>query len=330
MVALFLLAAMPKVGVTETLRLLNVSYDPTRELFREVNAAFVRAYEKSTGKKLRVYMSHGGSGKQARSILEGLEADVSTLALAYDIDALHSKGDLLPKDWRQRLPFGSVPYTSTIVFLVRPGNPKGIHDWPDLLKPGVKVVAANPKTSGGARWSYLAAYGQVLMRGGDSATAYAYVRELYRHVPVLDAAARGSVTTFAQRLIGDVCLTWENEAVLTLKKLPGQAEMVVPPISILAEPPVAVIETYARKHGVYAIAEAYLKFLYTKEGQTIAARNHYRPSDTAIAVQYAKEFPVIKRFSVDSLFGGWTSAHAQHFKDGAIFDQLILSERKPR
>jgi sulfate/thiosulfate transport system substrate-binding protein len=315
------------------LRLLNVSYDPTRELFRDVNAVFLREWTArpstapASSKPLRIYMSHGGSGKQSRSILEGLEADVATLALSYDLDKLVGPDSLLPKNWREKFPHQSIPFTSTIVFAVRPGNPKGIRTWEDLVRGDVQVITANPKTSGGARWAYLAAYGHVLFRGGDTAEAEAYVRELYRRVPVLDAAARGSMTTFAQRMMGDVCLTWENEARLTQTVMPGHIDIVVPPVSIVAEPPVAVVEGYARRHGTLEAARAYLGFLFTPEGQEIAVKHGYRAQDSAVASRHSGEFPAIRRFRVDSLFGGWAKAHAKHFAEDGVFDRLQQEAR---
>lgn len=323
-----LLLAGPATTWAKPLRLLHVSYDPTRELFHDVNLAFAAAQTQAGKPNPRIYMSHSGSGKQSRSILEGLEADVASLALSYDLDRLVGPDSLLPPDWKTRLPYRSVPFTSTIVFAVRPGNPKGIRDWPDLLRGDVKIITANPKTSGGARWAYLAAYGQVLTRGGDSSAAEAYVRELFRRVPILDAAARGSMTTFAQRLMGDVCLVWENEAHLTAKLLPGRIEVVTPPLSILAEPPVAVIEGYAKKHGTLEISRAYLGFLFTPEGQAIAAKHGYRPQDAAVHAQYASHFPTVQTFTVDSLFGGWQKAHRDHFAEDGLFDRM-QRERQP-
>jgi sulfate/thiosulfate transport system substrate-binding protein len=324
------LGLIPQSGtvVAAPLRLLHVSYDPTRELFHDVNLAFAAAQSRAGQPNPRIYMSHAGSGKQSRSILEGLEADVATLALSYDLDKLVGPDSLLPADWKTRLPHNSVPYTSTIVFAVRPGNPKGIREWADLVRGDVKIITANPKTSGGARWAYLAAYGQVLTRGGTPADAEAYVREVYRRVPVLDAAARGSMTTFAQRLMGDVCLVWENEAHLTAKLLPGRIEVVTPSVSVLAEPPVAVIEGYARKHGTLELSRAYLQFLFTPEGQAIAAKHGYRPQDPEVRQNHAANFAGVQTFTVDSLFGGWKQAHRDHFAEGGLFDRL-QQERRP-
>ena len=307
--------------------LLNVSYDPTRELYNAVNAAFITQWKAKTGENVSIKQSHGGSGKQARSIIDGLEADVATLALGYDLDALHVKGGLVPKDWQKRLPSNSSPYTSTIVFVVRKGNPKGVEDWGDLAKPGLKVITPNPKTSGGARWNYLAAWGWALKQfGGDEAKAKAYVSALFKNVPVLDSGARGSTTTFAQRGIGDVFLSWENEAFLVLKQFGAHKfEIVAPSVSILAEPPVTVVDRNARKHGTAKVAEAYLKFLYTDEGQEIIARNHYRPRSAAIAQKYAATFPKITLFTIDEVFGGWQKAHKTHFEDNAVYDQVMLA-----
>ena len=294
LLALALGASYPPGGVAgQTVILLNVSYDPTRELYNEFNTAFSQHWQTKTGDSVTVRQSHGGSGKQARSVIDGLEADVVTLALAYDIDEISAKGGLLPADWQQRLPNNSSPYTSTIVFLVRKGNPKGIQDWDDLAKPGVSVVTPNPKTSGGARWNYLAAWGFELRRsGGDEAKARDFVARLYRNVPVLDSGARGSTTTFVERDIGDVLLTWENEAFLAVKELgKDDFEIVMPSISILAEPPVALVDKFADKHGVRAVAQAYLEYLYGAEGQELAAKHHYRPRDPAVAERYRDRFP---------------------------------------
>lgn len=311
--------AQPK-GVT----LLNASYDPTRELYREFNAAFAKYWKAKTGQTVTVHQSHGGSGKQARAVIDGLEADVVTLALAYDIDAIHERAGLIPKDWQTRLPDNSAPYTSTVVFLVRKGNPKGIRDWDDLIRPGVSVITPNPKTSGGARWNYLAAWGYALRRNnGDEAKAKDFVTRLYRNVPVLDSAARGSATTFVERGIGDALIAWENEAFLAIKELgQGRVEVVAPSVSILAEPPVAVVDRVAQKHGVAEVAAEYLKYLYTPEGQEIAARNFYRPRLKAVADRYANQFANIPLFTIDEVFGGWAKAHKVHFSDGGIFDQI--------
>jgi len=305
--------------------LLNVSYDPTRELYQELNAAFAKHWKQKTGQSVTIQQSHGGSGKQARAVIDGLEADVVTLALAYDIDALHENGGLVPAEWQKRLPDNSSPYTSTIVFLVRHGNPKAIKDWGDLVKPGIQVITPNPKTSGGARWNYLAAWGWALKQPAASeATARAFVGRLYKNVPVLDSGARGSTTTFVQRGIGDVLLAWENEAFLAVKELgAGQVEIVVPSWSILAEPPVALVDAVVDKRGTRALAQAYLEYLYTPEGQEIAARNYYRPRDAAVAKKYALAFAKVELFTVGELFGGWQKAHKTHFADGGIFDQIF-------
>jgi sulfate transport system substrate-binding protein len=302
--------------------LLNVSYDPTRELYDEVNRAFAKAWQAKTGQAVVVKQSHGGSGKQARSVVDGLEADVVTLALAYDVDAV-AKAGLAPPDWQRRLPQNASPYTSTIVFLVRKGNPKGIRGWDDLVKPGISVITPNPKTSGGARWNYLAAWAHALDRGGDEARAREFVRALFKNVPVLDSGARGSTTTFVERGIGDVLLAWENEAFLAVEQLgKGRFEIVVPPLSILAEPPVAVVERNAERHGTKAVAQAYLEFLYGAEGQEIAARNFYRPRDEQVAARHAARFPKLRLVTIDAVFGGWQKAQAKHFADGGIFDQI--------
>jgi len=306
--------------------LLNVSYDPTRELYQDFNAAFARYWKEKTGVTVQVRQSHGGSGKQARAVIEGLEADVVTLALAYDIDALHIHGQLLPADWRNRLPHGSCPYTSTIVFLVRKGNPKQIRDWDDLVRPGVAVITPNPKTSGGARWNYLAAWGYARHRYGNEDKARDFVQRLLQNVPVLDSGARGSTTTFVQRGIGDVLLAWENEALLALREMGrDKVQIVVPSESILAEPPVAVVDRYVDKHGTREVATAYLQYLYSAEGQEIAARHYYRPRDPQVAARYAEQFPPLKLFTIDDEFGGWTKAQAEHFADGGIFDRICQS-----
>ncbi|URI10051.1 sulfate ABC transporter substrate-binding protein [Aquincola tertiaricarbonis] len=304
--------------------LLNVSYDPTRELYVEYNAAFAKAYKAKTGDTVTIKQSHGGSGKQARSVIDGIDADVVTLALAYDIDEISAKAKLLPSDWQKRLPHNSSPYTSTYVFLVRKGNPKGIKDWGDLAKPGVSVITANPKTSGGARWGYLAAYGWALKQpGGSEAKAKEFIGKVLANVPVLDSGARGSTVTFAERGLGDVLLAWENEAHLSLKEFgPGKFDIVYPPSSILAEPPVAVVDKVVDKKGTRAVAQAYLEYLYTPEGQEIAAKNFYRPTDPKVAAKYASNFPAIKLFTVDEVFGGWANAQKTHFADGGTFDQV--------
>jgi len=302
--------------------LLNVSYDPTRELYVDFNKAFASAYQRETGKSVEIKQSHGGSGSQARSVIDGLQADVVTLALAYDIDAIASKG-LLAKDWQTRLPQNSSPYTSTIVFLVRKGNPKGIKDWDDLIKSGVSVITPNPKTSGGARWNYLAAWGYALKKFGSPDKAKQFVGDFYKNVPVLDTGARGSTITFVERGVGDVLLAWENEAFLAVKEFgKDKFEIVAPSVSILAEPPVAVVDTVADKKGTRAVAEAYLKYWYTREGQEIAARNFYRPRDAEIAGKFADSFAKVELFTIDDVFGGWTKAQSEHFADGGIFDQI--------
>jgi sulfate/thiosulfate-binding protein len=328
MISLPLLAACVATGpVLADTTLLNVSYDPTRELYNAVNAAFTAQWKAKTGESVSIKQSHGGSGKQARSIIDGLEADVATLALGYDVDALYEKGGLIPKDWQKRLPSNSAPYTSTIVFVVRKGNPKGVKDWGDLAKPGLKVITPNPKTSGGARWNYLAAWGWALKKfGGDEAKVKEYVSALFKNVPVLDSGARGSTTTFAQRGIGDVFLSWENEAFLILDQFgKDKFEIVAPSVSILAEPPVTVVDKNASKHGTAKVAEAYLKFLYSDEGQEIIARNHYRPRSAAVAQKYASSFPKITLFTIDEVFGGWQKAQKKHFEDNAVYDQVILA-----
>ena len=309
-------------------RLLNASYDPTRELYQEVNTAFARAWKAKTGDAVTVSQSHGGSGKQARTVLDGLEADVVTLALAHDIDAI-AQGGLLPRNWQTRLPENSCPYTSTIVFLVRKGNPKGIKDWEDLGRAGVAVVTPNPKTSGGARWNYLAAWAHALRKpGGGEAKAKDLVTRIFRNVPVLDTGARGSTVTFVERGIGDVLIAWENEALLAERVLgKGKFEIVVPSSSILAEPPVAVVDKVAGKHGTKAVAQAYLEFLYTPEGQEIAARHYYRPRSKDVAARHAAQFPKLTLYTIDDTFGGWAKAQAAHFGDGGFFDQISGASR---
>ncbi len=304
--------------------LLNVSYDPTREFYQEFNASFARYWKEKTGQAVSILMSHGGSGKQARSVIDGLEADVVTLALAYDIDAIAHLTGLIPADWQSRLPHNSAPYTSTIVFLVRKGNPKGIRDWDDLVRPDVSVVTPNPKTSGGARWNYLAAWGYALRRwGNDKAKAREFVAGLYKNVPVLDSGARGSTMTFVHRGIGDVLLAWENEALLVINKLGlGRFEIVVPSVSILAEPPVTLVDKVVEKHGTRAVARAYLEYLYTPVGQELAARHYYRPHLPEIAAVYADRFLQVDLFTIVEVFGGWRKAQAVHFSDGGIFDQI--------
>jgi sulfate/thiosulfate transport system substrate-binding protein len=320
------LAAIPfparSADAPKTVTLLNVSYDPTRELYEEVNAAFAKSWKERTGQDVTVKQSHGGSGKQARAVIDGLEADVVTLALAYDVDAIEKAG-LIEPGWVTRLPHKATPYTSTIVFLVRKGNPKAIKDWPDLVKPGVEVITPNPKTSGGARWNYLAAWGFEQRRTKDEAKARAFVTALYKNVPVLDSGARGSTTTFVERGIGDVLLAWENEAILAVRKLgPDKFDVVVPPESILAEPPVAVVDKVVERRGTGAVAKAYLEFLYGEAGQEIAARNFYRPRDAKVAARHVATFPTLKLFEIDEVFGGWTKAQLTHFSDGGLFDQI--------
>jgi len=306
------------------IKLLNVSYDPTRELYQEYNDAFAKYWKGKTGDDVTVAQSHGGSGKQAQSVINGLEADVVTLALAYDIDAIADQAKLLPKDWATRFPDKSTPYTSTIVFLVRKGNPKNIKDWDDIIKPGISVVVANPKTSGGARWAYLAAWSYALEQNNhDEAKARDYITQVYKHVPVLDSGARGATVTFAQREIGDVLLAWENEAHLALKEFGADKfDIVTPSISILAEPPVAVVDKVAKRHGTQEVSKAYLEYLYSDEGQDIAGKNFYRPRSTAAAAKYASQFAQLKLVTVDDEFGGWTKAQATHFADGGVFDQI--------
>lgn len=303
--------------------LLNVSYDPTREFYVDINKAFAAEWKNRAGEALTIRQSHGGSGKQARSVIDGLEADVVTLALAYDIDAIAAAG-LLATDWRQRLPLDSTPYASTIVFLVRKGNPKQIKDWDDLTKPGVQVITPNPKTSGGARWNYLAAWGYALRKnGGDSAKAREFVQRIFRNVPLLDSGARGSTITFTQRGLGDVLLAWENEALLSVQALGAdKLEIVTPSLSILAEPPVAVVDSVVDKRGSRALAEAYLKFLYSSTGQELAAKHFYRPRVAEAQAKYGAQFPALTLFTIDEMFGGWTIAQKVHFADGGVFDQI--------
>jgi len=309
-------------------KLLNVSYDPTRELYQEINAAFAKAWKAKTGVTVTISQSHGGSGKQARTVLDGLEADVVTLALAYDIDAI-AQGGLLPRNWQTRLPQNSCPYTSTIVFLVRRGNPKGIKDWEDLARPGIAVVTPNPKTSGGARWNYLAAWASALRKpGGDEVKARALVAGIFKNVPVLDTGARGATVTFVERGIGDVLIAWENEAILAERELgKGKFQIVVPSSSILAEPPVALVDKVAAKHGTKAVAQAYLEFLYTPEAQEIAAKHYYRPRAKAAADKAPVPFPALTLYTIDEVFGGWAKAQAAHFGDGGVFDQITETGR---
>jgi len=321
-IAAFGAVLMATSGEAGAQTLLNVSYDPTRELYQDFNAAFIKYWKAKSGKAVTIRQSHAGSGAQARAVIDGLDADVVTLALAYDIDAIAAAG-LIKPDWQKRLPQNSSPYTSTIVFLVRKGNPKGIKDWSDLAKPGVGIVTPNPKTSGGARWNYLAAWGYALRQpGGNETKARQFVTDIFKKVPVLDSGARGATTTFVQRGIGDVLLAWENEAYLALDEAPGKLEIVVPSVSILAEPPVTVIDKVVDKKGTRAIAEEYLKFLYTPEGQEIAAKRHYRPRDPKIAAKYAGAFGKVTLFSIDEVFGGWAKAQKTHFADKGVFDQI--------
>jgi sulfate/thiosulfate-binding protein len=309
--------------------LLNVSYDPTRELYQDFNAAFAKQWKAKTGDNVTVKQSHGGSGKQARTVIDGLEADVVTLALAYDIDAISERG-LLAHDWQKRFQHNSSPYTSTIVFLVRKGNPKGIKDWGDLVKPGISVITPNPKTSGGARWNHLAAWGYALKQpGGTEASAKEFIGKLYKNVPVLDSGARGATTTFVERGIGDVLLAWENEALLAIKELgPDKVEIVAPSVSILAEPPVSVVDKVADKRGTRKVAEAYLQYLYSDEGQEIAAKNYYRPVVEKFAKKYAAQYPKVKLFTIEEVAGGWTKAQKAHFADGGLFDQIYQPGKK--
>jgi len=308
----------------QNLTILNVSYDPTRELYQDYNAAFAKYWKAKTGQDVTIQQSHGGSGAQARSVIDGLQADVVTLALAYDIDSISEKAKLIPSNWQARLPNNSTPYTSTIVFLVRKGNPKNIKDWDDVVKPGVAVITPNPKTSGGARWAYLAAWGYAYLKSGkNDAAAKEFVRKLYKNVPVLDSGARGSTTTFVQRGIGDVLLAWENEALLSVKELgPDKVEIVVPSQSILAEPPVSVVDGVVDRRGTRAVAEAYLQYLYSPEGQEIAARNFYRPRLASVAKKYASTFPKVKLFTLADVVGDWHTAQNVHFADGGVFDQI--------
>jgi sulfate transport system substrate-binding protein len=319
-----LLAAGVAQGAQGPVTLLNVSYDPTRELYQDFNAAFSKYWKAKTGVDVVIKQSHGGSGKQARAVIDGLQADVVTLALAYDIDAIAARSGQLPKNWQSRLPDNSAPYTSTIVFLVRKGNPKRIRDWDDLIRPGISVITPNPKTSGGARWNYLAAWGYALKRNGNDETkARDFITRLYKNVPVLDSGARGATTTFVQRGIGDVLLAWENEAFLALHELgKDKFDLVVPSLSILAEPPVSVVDKVANHRGTAAVAKAYLEYLYSPEGQEIAARNYYRPRLKVVAAKYDSQFPHVALFTIDELLGGWQKAQKKHFEDGGVFDQI--------
>lgn len=321
--AVLLQLSLSTIAGAGSLELLNVSYDPTRELYQDFNRAFAGHWKEKTGEDVTIEQSHGGSGKQARAVIDGLEADVVTLALAYDIDAIAEKG-LIDRNWQKRLAQGSAPYTSTIVFVVHKGNPKGIRDWDDLVKPGVSVITPNPKTSGGARWNYLAAWGDALRKNsGDEKKAREFVTALYRNVPVLDSGARGSTTTFAQRGIGDVFLSWENDAFLILKEFgTDKFKVVTPPRSILAEPPVTVVDTFAFKHGTRKLAEAYLEYLYSPVGQDLAGKHFYRPRLEEAAKKYASQFVKTELFTIDEVFGGWQKAQKTHFADGGTFDQI--------
>jgi len=323
------LALIAAAGATlaKDVTLLNVSYDPTRELYVDINKAFAAQWKAKTGDNVSIKQSHGGSGKQARAVIDGLEADVVTLALAYDIDEIGERAKLVPADWQKRLQHNSSPYTSTIVFLVRKGNPKAIKDWDDLAKPGVSVITPNPKTSGGARWNYLAAWGYGLKKYGSEAQAQAFVGKILANVPVLDSGARGATTTFVERGVGDVLLAWENEALLALKELgPDKFDIVAPSLSILAEPPVTVVDKVVDKRGTRAVAQAYLAFLYSAEGQTIAAENYYRPIDAAVATKFAKQYPKVNLFTIDEVFGGWAKAQKTHFADGGSFDKVYTKK----
>lgn len=329
-IALFAVAGSTAVqAAAATQTLLNVSYDPTRELYKDVNDAFAREWQAKTGDTVVINQSHGGSGKQARSVIDGLEADVVTLALAYDIDEIAARSKLLPTTWQKRLPQNSTPYYSTIVFLVRKGNPKAIRDWDDLVKPGIGVITPNPKTSGGARWNYLAAWGYATKKYGTPAAARDFVTKLYRNVPVLDSGARGSTTTFVQRGQGDVLLAWENEAFLAKAEAGGENfDIVVPSVSVLAEPPVAVVDKNADKHGTRKVAEAYLNFLYTPQAQEIIAKDFYRPRNPTVAAKYAAKFPTLELFTIDRNFGGWQKTQAAHFADGGLFDQIFDAAKR--
>jgi sulfate/thiosulfate transport system substrate-binding protein len=321
------------VGISSLARvdttLLNVSYDPTRKLYQEVNAAFAKQWQGQTGERLTIRQSHGGSGKQARAVIDGLQADVVTLALAYDIDEIATRAKLIPQNWQGRLPHNSSPYTSTIVFLVRKENPKNIRNWDDLVKPGISVITPNPKTSGGARWNYLAAWGYALKQpGGSDAKAKEFVAKIYKNAPVLDSGARGSTTTFVERGMGDVLLAWENEAFLAINELgPNKFEIIIPSVSILAEPPVAVVDKVVDKRGTRKAAQAYLEFLYSEAGQEIAAKNYYRPTQSKIAAKYAKQFPKVNFITINEVFGGWQKAQKIHFADGGVFDQMYQPGR---
>jgi sulfate/thiosulfate-binding protein len=315
---------LPLSGLSAEISLLNVSYDPTRELYQDFNTAFAKYWHSKTGDQVSIKQSHGGSGKQARSVIDGLPADVVTLALSYDIDEIGARGRLIPKDWQTRLPHNSSPYTSTIVFLVRKGNPKKIKDWDDIVKPGIAVITPNPKTSGGARWNYLAAWAYALKKNNNDQTkAKEFVSKVFKNVPVLDTGARGATTTFVERGIGDVLLAWENEAFLAQKELgPDKFEIVVPSLSILAEPPVTVVDKTVDKRGTRAVAQAYLDYLYSEQGQEIAAQNYYRPTLDSVAKKYESKFPKVNLIKIDDVFGGWQKAQKTHFADGGTFDEI--------
>jgi sulfate/thiosulfate transport system substrate-binding protein len=320
------LAVVATATLAHAQTLLNVSYDPTRELYADFNAVFVKHWQAQSKQTVKIQQSHGGSGAQARAVIDGLEADVVTLALAYDIDAIQQSG-LINTGWQKRLPQNSAPYTSTIVFLVRKGNPKGIKDWSDLVKPGISVITPNPKTSGGARWNYLAAWEYAKRQGGSEAKAREYITQLFKNVPVLDSGARGATNTFVQRGLGDVLIAWENEAYLALAETKGRVEIVTPSVSILAEPPVTVVDKVVDKKGTRTIAEGYVKFLYSPEGQEIAAKHYYRPRDQKVAAKYASTFATVKLFTIDEAFGGWQQAQKAHFADGGTFDQIYRPGR---
>ncbi|WP_413459720.1 sulfate ABC transporter substrate-binding protein [Herbaspirillum huttiense] len=327
--AALVLAQAASLAHAADISLLNVSYDPTRELYADYNKAFAKYWKEKSGDNVTIKASHGGSGKQGRSVIDGIDADVVTLALAYDIDEISEKAKLLPADWQKRLPHNSSPYTSTIVFLVRKGNPKGIKDWGDLIKPGVSVITPNPKTSGGARWNYLAAWAYAKQKGGSDDAARDYIAKLFKNVPVLDSGARGATITFVERGIGDVLLAWENEALISLKEWgPDKFDIVAPSISILTEPPVAVVDKVADRRGTRKVAEEYLQYLYSEQGQEIIAKNYYRPIDPKIAAKYASQFPKLNLVTIDKDFGGWQKAQKTHFADGGTFDQLYAPNKK--
>jgi len=325
-IAALLLAGLSSLSWAQPVSLLNVSYDPTREHYSEFNAAFAKQWKVKTGQDVTIKQSHGGSGKQARSVIDGIDADVVTLALAGDIDALSKVGKLIPEDWQKRLPHNSSPYTSTIVLVVRQGNPKGIKDWDDLVKPGISVITPNPKTSGGARWNYLAAWEFAKRKYGSEAKAKEFVAQLYKNVPVLDTGARGSSVTFAQRNQGDVFISWENEANLLEKEFGNKVDVVYPSMSILAEPPVTIVDKNVDRKGTRTVAQAYLDYLYTDEGQDIAGKNFYRPINSKVLAKYSKQFPKLNLFTIDQAFGGWAKADKDHFADGGSFDQIYLKK----